>query len=283
MKKYLFLGILIIICFSILNYFSQQHITLVFDNLRPFEGKIPVYYKGIRIGRATDSYHSDDLQHTHVKVTLFSKKIKLPTNTEAILKKRIKNKKEYDYLELIYPDKPSNEIISENSFIKGKSTVDIREYFISHTIEDVEKIENNIIQASENLNLSLEALTGLFLIIHDTVQENRKNILGASYNLNQTSKNINTTTKKFENSIKTEQLEQTFDNIENSTNNFDKLTSNLSDTAQTVNINTMPEINSVLKKSDILLNNLNSITCSIKQTLNKRFGGLRLMFRIKNP
>lgn len=282
MKKYIILIILLIIGISFYNYKTHQHITLIFENIRPFEGKIPVFYKGLAVGKAVESYHSDDLQHTHIKITLYSKKLKLPANTEAVLKKRIKNKKEYDYLELIYPDSPDKETISENSFIHGKSTVDIREYFISHTIEDIDKIENNLIQASENLNLSLEALTGLFVVIQDMVQENRQNILEASHNLNQTSKNINTTTKKFENSIKTEQLKQTFDYIENSTDNLNKLTSNVSDATSEMNITTIPDINSTIKSANNLLGNLNSITCGIKQTLNKKFGGLRLLFRIKN-
>ena len=199
MKKFLIIFILVVFSFVIIDYFTNRHITAVFKDVRPFEGKIPVYYKGVVVGKATDREHSDDSLRTNVKITIYNKKLKLPLNTTAILKKRIKNDKEFDYIELVYPQVPSERFIGEHSHIHGHHTVDIKEYLKNQTPEDLEQIKTNILSASANLNASLDALAGMFILIQDVLGENRENLKNASYNLNQTAQNVNNATKKFDN------------------------------------------------------------------------------------
>jgi len=274
MKKIILILIVLILCIVILKYFSQRHIIAVFDNIRPFENKIPIYYKGILVGSATDKIHSLDFKRTNVKITLSNKNLKLPLNTKAILKKQIKNDKEYDYIELIYPEIPSERFISENSHIKGYSTIDIKEYLKNQTPEELDMIKENLISASENLGSSLEAIGGMFLLIQDILQENRNNIKSSSANFRKTTNNINQLTKKIDNAIVEKQLNNTFNNIENTTDSFYNFSNNINDTINDFD-KTLPD---TMQNTNEITQNLNSITCGIRQTLTKRFGGLRLFF-----
>ena len=144
MRKFFIIFVLAFLAMAIINYYTNRHITFVFKDVRPFEGKIPVYYKGVVVGKATDRQHSDDSLRTNVKIIIYNKKLKLPLNTKAVLKKRIKNDKEFDYIELVYPQIPSERFIGEHSHIHGHHTVDIKEYLKNQTPEDLEQVKNNI-------------------------------------------------------------------------------------------------------------------------------------------
>ena len=274
MKKFLLLCLLILLAFILINYFCHLHFIAVFNDIRPFDGRIPVYFKGVKIGNAGDVTHNKNFIRTNVKITLRNKKLKLPLNTKAILKKRIKNDKEIDYIELIYPQTPSNRYIKDNSHIHGFSTVDLKEYLKNQSPEDLEKIKSNILSASENLYTSLNAIGSLFVLLQDILQENRGNIKNSSNNLKETTKNINRATKKIDNIILEEQWNNTFNNIENSTGGLHNFTNNINKTVTNFD-NSMPD---TLKNTNEITQNLNSITCGIRQTLSKKFGGLRLFF-----
>ena len=274
MQKAFLITVFITMIITTANYFSHMHFTAVFNNLRPFEGKIPVYYKGIKVGNTTDKIHSNDFQKTNIRMTLQNKKLKLPLNTKAILKKRIKNDREMDYIELIYPNVPSEKLISENSHIHGYSTIDIKEYLKNQSPEDLDKIKTNLMTASENLYTSLNSIGNLFILIQDILQENRGNLKGSSTNIKATTENINKLTKKIDNIIIEEQWKNTFNNIENSTKGFHTFTHNINDTVTEFD-KTMP---STLENTNKITDNLRSITCGIRKTFHKKFGGLRLLF-----
>ncbi len=274
MKKYFIIVIFLILLFSIISYFSHRHFVAVFNDIRPFDGQINVYYKGVKVGKATDKVHSNDLLRTNVKITLWNKKLKLPLNTKAMLKKRIKNDQEIDYIELIYPQIPSERFISEHSHIHGYSTIDIKEYLKNQSPEDLDKIKSNLMTASENLYTTLDAIANMFILIQDILQENRGNIKGSSSNLKTTTENINNLTKKIDNIIIEEQWNNTFNNLENSTGGLHTFTHNINNTVTEFD-KTMP---STLENTNQITDNLRSITCGIRQTLSKKFGGLRLFF-----
>ena len=274
MKKYILIFIVFIVILSIFNYFANRHITAVFQDLRQFNGSLSVYYKGIKVGKATDKSHSKDALRTNVKITLFNKKLKLPLNTKAVLKKRVQNDREIDYIELIYPEVPSERYIKEYSHIHGYSTIDIKEYLKNQTPEDLDKIKSNLMSSSENLSSSLEAIGGMFILIQDILQENRENLKGSSHNIKETTDNINKVTKKFDNIVIEEQWNNTFNNIENSSGGLHNFTNNINKTITDVD-NTIPK---TLENTKEITENLNSITCGIRQTLSKKFSGLRLFF-----
>ena len=274
MKKYFTIIIFLILLFSIISYFSHRHFIAVFNDIRPFDGQINVYYKGVKIGKTTDKTHSNDLLRTNVKITLWNKKLKFPLNTKAMLKKRIKNDQEIDYIELIYPQIPSEKFISEHSHIHGYSTIDIKEYLKNQSPEDLDKIKSNLMTASENLYTTLDAIGGLFVLIQDILHENRGNIKNSTTNFKDTTHNISNVTKKIDNIIIEEQWNNTFKNIENSTGGLHNFTHNINDTVTEFD-KTMPN---TLENTNQITENLRSITCGIRQTLSKKFGGLRLFF-----
>lgn len=263
MKKYIAILLLIPI-FFLYKSINSTYITATFKDLRPFHSNIPVYYKGIKIGRAKDIRHSNDYQHTLLRIQLYGRKHKLPTNTKVYLKKEIRGKRHYDYLELIMPDTPESTFLKNGSWIEGKCSVDIEHFLRNQDPDDIENLRANIVQASENLNNTLESVAGLFAMGQDILSENRPTI-------KKSVNNVETATNKINNVISEKQLSTTFTNIENATAKTYSITENFSDTG-------MSGINGILVKTNCILDDTNCITQGVRKTMSKRFGGLRLMF-----
>lgn len=266
MKKYigLFLIILLLIfCFYIYKTSTYTYLTAKFEELRPIHGNIPIYYKGIVIGKAKEKIHSKDMQHTLMGLSLHKKSLLLPENTTILLKKEIKNKKEKDFLELIYPKNPSSIMLSNGSTIKGIATVDIATFISNQHPDELQEIKDNLLKSSQNLEEAIGAIASLFSTIEEMVNENRKNIYNSSKNLKNTTNNISKLTKKIDNSINQEDLNKANSNITKTLNNINSVSDNAILT---------------LKKTNCILNNINSITCGIKKTMSKSFSTIRLFF-----
>lgn len=281
MKKYLVvLMLLLILCPGMYAYkqSTYTHINVKFQELRPFHQKLPVYYKGIVIGKATERRHSDDFTHTIVKVVLYPPNLMLPENSTILLKKeRRNNEKEKDFLEIIYPQNPSDKMISNNVTIEGKATTDIDTFMANQHPEDLEAIKENLAASAENLNAALGGLSELFTTLNDIAVENKGNLKTASKNLAHTTVRIQQLTTKVDESIQQRTLDNTILNLEKSTQNLQAITGNLSTATDSVNI-AMPRIDSTLYETHSLISNANAISCGVRQTLRKRFGGLRLIF-----
>ena len=263
MKKILLVSSLILITFlviSILKALNYTYISAKFKELRPIQENIPVYYKGIIIGKAKERKHSKDFNHTLVKIVLYPKKLLLPKNTAAILKKEKRDKKEKDFLELIYPKNPSNIMLSNGSIIEGKVSSDIDTFLQNQNPDDLEAIKRNFAQSIENLNKASLELANMFQTLDKILLQNRKNIYS-------TTENIENLTKKIDNSFEQEKINATVDYIEKTTDNIAALTGGINGSLPT----TMENVNGISS-------NINAITCGMRKTLRKRFGGLRLIF-----
>lgn len=273
MKKYIIIALFLFLGFLGLFIYKQltyTYITVQFKELRPMEKSIPVYYKGLIIGKAKESKHSDDYNHTLVKVVLYPKNLHLPSNTEVYLKQIVKNKHTSDFLELIYPETPNNKLLNDGSYLKGHTTVDIESYMKNLKTDDLETIKNNLTNATENLNNALSGLSELFILLQDVVNDSRANLKATTKNINETSANLNQASHKINNSIKEEQLTNSLNNIENSIQNIEQITENFN--------HTMPSVNKSINATEEILANTNTITYGIKESLKKPFGGLRLIF-----
>lgn len=255
-------------CYKISTY---THINAKFKELRPIHGFLPVYYKGIVIGKAKEKRHTEDFNHTIIKIVLYPKKLLLPDNTEVYLKKEKRNKKERDFLELIYPDNPSNKMIADNTTLKGIATVDVDTFLSNQKTDDLELIKQNLVDSSEQLSNMLSGFSELFVTLNDTVNENRNNIKNTTGNIKKTTGNLENATFKVNNSLKQDKLDNSFTNIEASVRNIENLTSSLTVTADDINQTTMKNVEGIT-------NNVNIITCGIRKTLSKKMGGLRLFF-----
>lgn len=287
MKKYFYIFSAVLLLglgFYIYKLTTYTYITVKFKELRPFHAKLPVYYKGLVIGKATDRSHSDDYLYTKVKVVLFPKNLMLPVNTKILLKKEKRNDKEHDFLELVYPENPSKVMISDGTVLDGKATVDLETFFRNQDPDDIDHIKENLASASENLDNSLAELSDLFVLIQDVLKENEGNIKQFSGNLAKSANNLNQITTKFDRSIKQETLDSTFNNldasfanIKASSGNLQVITGNLNGTTNSVN-EAMPRIDSTLYQAQGLVSNANAISCGVRKTLSKPFGGLRILF-----
>lgn len=256
---------------------TYTYITAKFKELRPIHEKLPVYYKGLVVGKAREQKHSEDFQHTLVNLVLYPKKLLLPDNTTVMLKKEKKNDKERDFLELVYPKEPSKTMISNGSILEGKATVDIDTFMSNQNPDDLEAIKENLAESSENLNNALEGLGMVFESLNDILKENQQNLYATTGNLSKATGNLDKMTNKLDKSIKQKALENTFSNIELSTKNLETVSKNLTGTTVSVN-EVFPRVDSTLYQVEGLAANANAISCGVRKTLRKRFGGLRLLF-----
>lgn len=268
--------------FNLLNY---KYISIQFYELRPIHERINVFYKGIKVGyvRKMDLCH--ECNSTMAKTVLTYKGLKLPANMEAKLKKEKKKNKEFDFIELIYPKKPLDVLLGNGFVIKGTTTVDLETFMANQDPDDLETIRKNLAQSSEELQNTLSALSELFVLLQDVVKENQKNISNSTYNLSQTTKNFSRLSEKFDTAVKQQQLNNSVSNIDTSianlaetTKTLQTVTGNFNNTSTSLNNTTMPQIQSTLYRTECLVANVNEITCGVKETLKKRFGGLRLIF-----
>ena len=265
-NKLIFLSLFIIFIALYIAYkeFVCIHIFAKFKELRPLHNNIPVYYKGIVIGKTTGKKHSKDGAHTIIKMILYPNKLMLPVNTEVFLKKEKKDNKEKDFLEFIYPKNPSNILISNNSILNGFVSSDMDMFLASQNLEGLETMKENLIQTTQNLLDASESLSELLDNINSTVVSSKKNIVD-------TTKNIENMTEKIDNSMRQDKLDNTISSIEESAQNITNMIADASDSI-------IPNINSTSDNVNGITENVNAITCGIRKTLRKRCGMIRLIF-----
>ncbi len=279
------LGCTIGLGFYIYNLLTYKYINIEFGEMRPIHEKVNIFYKGIKIGYVRKFEIAHHGQSTIAKSVITHKTLMLPVNTIAKLKKEKKHKKEYDFIELTYPENPSHILLSNGSYISGKSTVDVDTYMANQDADDIEKIKQNLLQSTEELETVLSSLSELFVTLDDIAKENKKNISVSTRNLSETTKNINQLTSKVNKSLNQQQLDNSVSNINSTLENLskttltvDQVTQSLNTTVSNVGETTIPQVQSTLYRTECLVANVNEITCGIKETLKKRFGGLRILF-----
>ena len=266
MKKYLHFIILFV--FLIFGFFAHKlftftYITAEFDDLRPMKKFLPVYYKGLIVGRAKEARHSDNYHHTLVRIVLYPKNLLLPSNTTVELRKEKKNNKYSDFLELIYPKEPTLVMLSNHSTIKGVATVDVETFMANRHPDDLEEMKENLVSSTENLSYALQSLGEIFDNVNEILRENEKNI-------NKSTKNIEKMTVKIDRAIDEEKIEQTLASIEQTTQNISKTTDNINQS--------YPKIDNSLQSLQDTMCNINAISCGVRRTLSERMGLAKLFF-----
>lgn len=264
---------------------TYTYVTVEFKETRPVRNKIPVYLKGYRIGKVEKIIPSEDFQTTKVTIVLFPKKLKLPSNTTAILTREKRDRKEVDFINLVYPESPSKVYLENGDIIQGSSTVDIESFFSKKALSgELDAITGNVNKLLESLQSTSEALTQLMEILSDTVNENRPSIKIMTNNLAQASNNLRMFSLKINNSVSNNQMKDTFKNIDNTTKNITTTTQNVSNISQNIeDITTeidkkLPQISNSISNTELIAYNLAIITGGLKNTMSKNFGGLRLLF-----
>ena len=279
--------IFILLCtiMCIYRFHTYTYLTVVFNDARPVRNKIPVYYKGYRIGKVEKIKPSDDFKSTMVTIVLYPKNLRLPTNTTALLTREKRERREIDFINLIYPEEPSELPLRSGDRINGFTTVDIESYFSSKALSgDLDKITNNINELLESLDATSKALTVLMNALTDTVNENRPSIKIMTGNLARMSDSLRLFAFKLNSSINQQQLQNTFTNFDKTSSNAVITTDNLDGITKNINIFTndlnknSPDIAKTISNAQVITCNIAQITSGLRTTLSQNFGGLRLIF-----
>ena len=148
-KKYIFLGLIIVILLHYLFYLlGTIKITAKFKELEPFRHNISVYYKGFRLGKTTKVRLGDDYQTTLIDMRIKDKGVKLPANTEIILRRKDKK----DYIELVYPDSPYIENLKHGAVLDGYLGVNFENFIEEQArnggLDEIKENVNNTVKSA---------------------------------------------------------------------------------------------------------------------------------------
>ncbi len=275
-KKYFIIGILIIIFLFYLFYIlGSTKIIIHFEDLEPLKQHLPVYYNGFKLGHTTKIYPDKDYKSTMVDIRIILKHLKLPANTSAVLRRKDKK----DYIELEYPDAPYIQNLRHNDIIEGHLGVDF-EHFLQDQAEN-----GGLDQIKENLNTTIISLGQTFDAITDMVNEAnailkdaRPLIQDSINNVNITSKNLADSSFEIKTSLEKGYIDKSLYNLEQTSGNLVLTSKNANSFTMGLNKESSVLINCLIKNLNTVVSNINQIVIGIGETLQKRFGGLRILF-----
>jgi len=277
----LFLTALILLIFY---RFLNPPISVVaeFIELGPLYKKMPVYYKGYKIGRTSTIKPSKDYKVTLVTIVFYPDDLKLPENIEAKVKKLSNG---IDYINLEYPEKPSSRLLKTGSVIHGVTSLDIQSFMnaqvesgtLGNITENVGSTLAVFSQVGEDASTLIKTLTA-------TVNENRNSIKNSVNNLNIATSNINKMTAKLDNAISQEKIEsatndigKTSASIAQTSANIEQITADIQ--LATANLNqTMVRIDSTLCQINGAATNINAITAGVRKTLSENMAAFKIFF-----
>lgn len=256
---------------------TYTYLTVEFNDARPVRNKIPVYYKGYRIGKVEKIKPSEDFKTTNVTIVLYPRRLKLPINTTAMLTREKRGESyETDFIDLLYPDNPSEAILRDGDSIIGVTTLDMDNFFSEKAASgELDAITKNVNTLLENLQATSKALSELMSVLQDTVNENRPSIKEMTSNLAEASNQFKSFSIKLNNSINQQEIQSTFSSLNSSSANFSSTTKNIDKFTESLN-SSIPEIRSIISNTDKITDDIETITSGLKCTMSKKFWGLRL-------
>ncbi len=143
-KSLILLGILLAIAIAYYIYKTNTYVTAEFKNLRPFHDRAPIYYNGFKIGRVVKVRPNRTYTSTIVTLELHPHDLKLPVNMSANVKKeRNRWNRKFDYIDLVYPDKPSGFYLKDGDRISGSTTVELDTYLANQDPESLEAMKSD--------------------------------------------------------------------------------------------------------------------------------------------
>lgn len=277
----------ILLLSAIFQYFNHTYIKAEFEKTDPMPPKMPVYYKGYKIGTTRGLKISKDFSKTFLFITLNQRGLHFPKNISV----QVKNyDDETKYVDIIYPNAPKIKYIKTGDIIKGESILGsdgISDTNQAHLDDLSAKGENLLTSAAK----TTDTLTDLFELIFEILDENRENIHSSTTslkrsmaNLETTSENLKTLTLKINNQISDDTIKNTTSNIEVTTQNLAKsskgfisVTDNFSKTSSDFNI-LVPKLSVLIDIAQMLTCNINDIVLGVKNTLKQKMGGARIIF-----
>ena len=276
LKKYFAIGIFgIIFLFYLFYILGTTKITIHFEDLEPLKQHLPVYYNGFKLGHSTKVYPDKDFRSTLVDIRIILKDLELPANTSAILRRKDKK----DYIELEYPDSPYIERLRHKDVIKGHLGVGF-EQFLQNQAENgaFDEIKENVNQTIISAGQTFDALTGMINVMTDILKDVQPLIQDSVNNVNIASKNLADSSSRIKDSIDKGYIDKSLYNLQNTSENLALSTKNTNLFTEGLNSKSSVLLNCMLKNINNLICNINKIVISIGDTLNKKFGGLKLIF-----
>jgi ABC-type transporter Mla subunit MlaD len=281
--------LLVLLFFTLFYFFGVfyekmfgYYINARFSELGPLSQSMPVYYKGYKIGKTKEIKPSEDYKYTLVSILLFPKNLKLPENTFAKVKKLGIGR---NYIELEYPQKPSEKFLSRGGIIEGKTSVDIESFMSaqadSGALSSITDNASKTLKSMDEMSQDIGAFFSLFTLILD---DNRDNLKQSSKNMAQMSNHLNQISSKLDNSIKPNTFKNSLNNVEKSSANVQAATDNLKQITQNLNTatkdldKTVAKIDSTVTEANAITITIRKITCGFHAMLSKRFAGMRLIF-----
>ncbi len=248
------------------------NIVIEFSELGPIYKRMPVYYKGYKIGVTQNIKPSDDYKTTLVTIKFYPHELILPNNTTAKVKPLTSTR---DYIELIYPKTPSATLLKTGDKIQGSTTIDVQSFM------NAQYESGSIGYIIENASLTLLSITKasneagtLMSTLNKTVNENRISAKNIMTNLDNTSNNLQELSQKLNTSVLQDDLNKTNESIGQTVQNIEELTKNMN---KTITI-----LNSTLCNINTAASDIGEITSDVKTSVANRNGLMRMFLGSKN-
>lgn len=279
--KIIYVLILIISAFFIYRFFESDNadILVEFQKMRPIKEKVNVYYNGFKVGRTAGLKPCDHSKNICSKVRLDKNLMILPKNIEIKLKqKKISDNKFEDYMEIQYPVSPDFETIKDGAIIKGEVASGFHNYLNEEvSYSDMEMIKQNLISATDNLNKASGILVDILSSIDDVASNSKQNSKLLISNLNKTVSNLSLLIGKIDNSLDDKVIRSIFYNVDDSTKNLNGTLENIRNFTYELNSGS-GDITGTMNSLNSISRNIDEIVQGVNCTLQKPFGGLRLIF-----
>lgn len=274
--------------FIIYQRLSHTYIKAEFKHIDPIPSKMNVYYKGYKLGSTSKLKISNDFKKTYLYITLNQRGLHLPKNISVEIKDYDRETK---YVEIIYPRSPQLRYIKTGDVIHGKLA------YSPNELSQINQVHiNNLSEKGEDLLSSAkntsDSLTKMVNLLTEVLNENRLNIYqittnlkDTTYTLSLTSSNLESLTSRMDKELTSEMLRNSSSNIETITDNLAKSSANLYQISGSF-INSSSALDNLISKTDSLVESAKTVLCklyiiieAITQTLGKRFGGARMLFK----
>lgn len=287
--KIIILLIIFLVATVVYIYTSGYYVIVRFDELGPVSKNMAAYYNGFKVGKISSIEPDKDYEHTLVRVNLTSRGLKLPQNTTVQMKSFPSGEL---YLEFIYPQSPSLKMIKSGDLLEGISPYNLEQFMLGQNISGVTDIVSiHVIKALDAMQMSNWEMEVFFKTTSKFIQENEgsldasvRNTEVMTKNLAEAAKNLNQASAKINRALDKGVLSDSTINVRDSTKNFKDSTKNLKETTENLNRatkdidKTMQKVDNTVTQINSAAANINCITEGCRETLSKKFGGMRVIF-----
>lgn len=286
-----FKSVILILLFSILvlafTYWlydiqSRYYITAKFKESGPLYRNMPVYYKGYEIGKIENVRINYDYKYSLAKIVFYPKEPKLSDNLVAKAKKL---EMEDDYIDLIYPDPPSDSLLKKGGIIEGRGAFDI-DMLLSDVAEAdiLVPLLQNFSDLLVNASKTSDEIRNFFSDSRSILKDNKQNINRTTKNLAISTKSLVKLTSNFNNSFTDNKLKNTTSNVDKSSHNILAATESVKNITASIDCatrnldKTVAKIDCTICEANKIAKNIRVITGNFCEVLGKRFAGLRIIF-----